>query len=283
MLKLVIYLVSVFAASLLLVLLPMHVGLIADIIVKLLTVILFAVASYVYPRVILPGTKWAWLRSALCPLLLTVPYAIVYWGNADVFQNVLRIFIWCEVWALIGCVSRAIRMRKKEMEIDDSQALRTVIPFYWFWMPLIHYAVFVLGYLHTYYAVVDLYGKDYGSMVILLCLLVTYDVVLTPLLTIMYCRKIHKMGIGWAKYLLCIYNAGIMCTFFALCNLATLDTIQWSLSKIVFYSVVSIEGIPVLISGLVCGFATLIICDIRAALKKRKENREIQTVTQEAT
>lgn len=279
MLKIIICLACMFASSFLLTYLPAFVGPIADIFVQLFTVIFYAAASYVFARVILPDNKNAWLHSVLCPVLLTIPYMIPNLGNEDVYQNALRIFVWCEVWTLIGRVSRTVKMRKQEVGIDESEAFRMVFPLYWLWMPIVHYAVFIVGYLHVYFGVVELYGKDWGSMVIMLCLTVAYGFVLTPLLTVAYCRRIHMMGIGWAKYLLCIYNAVIMSTYNVLCNVALLDgriDLDFLLA-----SVFSINGIPVLITGLVSGFVTLIVCDIRVALKKRKSPIDNPTAAEE--
>ena len=280
MLKIIIYLVCMVASSFLLTYLPAFVGPMADIFVQLFAVIFYAVASYVFARVILPGNKDAWLHSVLCPLLLTIPYMIPNLGNEDVYKNAIFLFVWCEIWALIGCVSRTNKMRKQEMDIDDSETLRTAFPFYWLWMPIVHYAVFIVGYLHIYFGVVELYGKDWGSMVIMLCLIVMYGFVLTPLLTVAYCKRIHMMGIGWAKYLLCVYNAVIMSTYNVLCNVVLLDG-RLDL-RFLLASVFSINGIPVLITGLVSGLVTLIVCDIRAGLKKRKNTIENPTVAEEA-
>ena len=88
------------------------------------------------------------------------------------------------------------------------------------------------------------------------------------------------MGIGWAKYLLCVYNAVIMSTYNVLCNVVLLDG-RLDL-RFLLASVFSINGIPVLITGLVSGLVTLIVCDIRAGLKKRKNTIENPTVAEEA-
>ena len=134
------------------------------------------------------------------------------------------------------------------------------LPLYWLWMPIIHFLLLFLCYCAVGISLPD----DLGSVKALLLLHIIYTFAISPIMSILYCKKIREMG--WTKYLCCIYNAVMMGTYFTMylvfrnIDKGFIET----LSKLIETIVLSVKELPyysVFIPALICGLITLITYD----------------------
>ena len=128
---------------------------------------------------------------------------------------------------------------------------------YWLWMPIIHWILLTLAFQVLYIPLME----DFGYLPLALLFIFICAVVVSPVISILYCKRIRDMG--WIKYICCTYNAVIIGTYGAIFFLT-------SKNDTVFESIIhSLSFFPcgsVSISSFICGLITLIIYD----LKKRK-------------
>ena len=143
------------------------------------------------------------------------------------------------------------------------------LPLFWLWMPIIHFLLLFLCYCAVGISLPD----DLGSVKALLLLHIIYTFAISPIMSILYCKKIREMG--WTKYLCCIYNAVMMGTYFTMylvfrnIDKGFIET----LSKLIETIVLSVKELPyysVFIPALICGLITLITYDKKN--RKTKDN-----------
>ena len=136
------------------------------------------------------------------------------------------------------------------------------LPLFWLWMPIIHFLLLFLCYCAVGISLPD----DLGSVKALLLLHIIYTFAISPIMSILYCKKIREMG--WTKYLCCIYNAVMMGTYFTMylvfrnIDKGFIET----LSKLIETIVLSVKELPyysVFIPALICGLVTLIVYDVK--------------------
>ncbi len=130
----------------------------------------------------------------------------------------------------------------------------------WLWLPIVYCLLLLSGY---WIALVLLspYKGDWGLLIYTLLFLLIYGFVAAPIMSIIYCRKIHTMG--WKKYLCCVYNAFMMSLYYIICMLPS-NFIK------VFHSMLSIPWLSLFFPSLLCGMITLVICDLKKASVGRK-------------
>lgn len=129
-------------------------------------------------------------------------------------------------------------------------------------MPVIHCLLLTLGYLCVYFILVDYVGADWGSLVYLIILNIFYALAVSPLMAFFYCKKIHTMGLGWTKYLCCVYNSVIMDMYFLI--VSTLFSSIPIDFEYVRQAMLGVEGLSVLIPSLICGVVTLTIYNVKS-------------------
>ena len=136
---------------------------------------------------------------------------------------------------------------------------------YWLGMPVIYCLLLTLGYLCVYFILVDYVGADWGSLVYLIILNTFYALVVAPLMAFFYCKRIYTMGLGWTKYLCCVYNSVIMGMYFLVVSML-FSSIPIDF-EYVRQAMLGVQGLSVLIPSLICGTFTLIIFDIKKFVK----------------
>ena len=135
------------------------------------------------------------------------------------------------------------------------------VGFYWLIMPIVHCMLLSAGYCVVNVLINTQHG-NWGVLPYALLFIVFYSIVVSPFLSIIYCKKICVMS--GIKYLCCFYNATMMGMYYTLC-------IFPSDVKGFISSIMSIPWISTFLSGLVSGVITLIIYDV----KKDKENQAL--------
>ena len=262
--KKIYYLIFAFFVSAVLQLSPMWGDMIFDMVIKPITLFLYAGISFFYAKKMLLNEKQKWLLSVLCSLALTIPCAIMLWIIDITVLLALVVFAWCEIWLLLGLIRR--RPKKNNHETDtykiewrkDSRNKKT-LNMYWLWMPIVHLVLLVLGYF-----IVDIlmepFGNDLGIIVFAVAFLVFYVLVAVPLMSILYSKKIRT--IGWKKYLCVIYNALVMGMYMPICYMPL------SLKSFA-YALISFPSLIVSVSALLCGIITLIVNDVRNSYKNQ--------------
>ena len=150
------------------------------------------------------------------------------------------------------------RIIRKNTKYANRQFLRIImknkrIGFYWLIMPIVHCMLLSAG----YYAVNVLMKSqrgNWGALLYALLFIAFYSIVISPILSIIYCKKLYLMS--WGKYLCCFYNATMMGMYYTLCIFPA--DIKGFIS-----SVMSIPWISMFLSSLVSGLITLIIHDVK--------------------
>ena len=140
---------------------------------------------------------------------------------------------------------------------------------YWFWMPIVHCLLLILGYF-VFYALIEPLGGDWGGLAYVLFFFALYMIVIAPLMAFFYCKKINARGVGWKKYLYCLYNSVIMGMYYIVCTMP-FNNLPIDL-KYVMAAVISAPGLAVLIPSLICGAVTLIVYDARTLLSNDNNN-----------
>ena len=136
---------------------------------------------------------------------------------------------------------------------------------YWLWMPIVYLILLTLGFFIFF---VPFIGKsaNWEYLWVGFIFVSIYALVLSPIMSISYCKNIRDMG--WKKYLCCLYNAFMMGSYFTIYWIPT-HYFDRELVEIIFLTVASIVSslsLFVSIPALLCGLATLIVYDV----KKRK-------------
>ena len=72
-----------------------------SIILLLLYFVLFPVASFYYSKVFVSTNEKKWIMSVICPVFLVISFNFGFPKN-ETFVLSLALFVWCEVWSLIG-------------------------------------------------------------------------------------------------------------------------------------------------------------------------------------
>ena len=131
------------------------------------------------------------------------------------------------------------------------------LPLFWLWMPVVYSLVLAIG-----YAVLDnILPNDLGSVYAGVAFLMLYTLVITPTMSILYCKKLRKMG--WTKYLCCIYNAFMIGIYLVLGVLiGIIENRPLTLLDVV-KSLTTFPCLSVLIPALICGLVTLIVYDVK--------------------
>ena len=131
------------------------------------------------------------------------------------------------------------------------------LPLFWLWMPVVYSLVLAIG-----YAVLDnILPNDLGSVYAGVAFLMLYTLVITPTMSILYCKKLRKMG--WTKYLCCIYNAFMIGIYIVLGVLiGIIETYPLTLLDVV-ESLTTFPCLSVFIPALICGLVTLIVYDVK--------------------
>ena len=138
------------------------------------------------------------------------------------------------------------------------------LPLFWLWMPVVYSLVLAIG-----YAVLDnILPNDLGSVYAGVALLMLYTLVITPTMSILYCKKLRKMG--WTKYLCCIYNAFMIGIYLVLGMLiGIIENRPLTLLDVV-KSLTTFPCLSVFIPALICGLLTLLRYDEKN--RKTKDN-----------
>jgi len=135
---------------------------------------------------------------------------------------------------------------------------------FWLWMPIVNCTLLVLGYSIFYTLImISPYRRTLGAAVFSLLFILFYAVIVVPLMSVFYCKKICEMC--WAKYLCCIYNALMIGVYFIIVVLP----INVSITSFLLSLVKTIPWNSVVLSSLICGMITLIIYDVKAYHRKR--------------
>ena len=131
------------------------------------------------------------------------------------------------------------------------------LPLYWLWMPIIHFLLLFLCYCAVGISLPD----DLGSVKALLLLHIIYTFAISPIMSILYCKKLRKMG--WTKYLCCIYNAFMIGIYLVLGMLiGIIENRPLTLLDVV-KSLTTFPCLSVFIPALICGLVTLIVYDVK--------------------
>ena len=77
-------------------------SLIAYAILVTLFFVLFPLASFFYSKAFLKNNRDKWLKSVICPAVLALSYLILYFRVDKTYIIALILFVWCEIWSLIG-------------------------------------------------------------------------------------------------------------------------------------------------------------------------------------
>ena len=144
------------------------------------------------------------------------------------------------------------------------------INLYWLGMPILHCILLIVGFFFVYFFLMEPNSHDWGGIVWSLLFVIFYALVAAPLLAFFYCKKIHRMGMGWTKYLCSLYNSVMMGMYNVVCTMP-FNTYPINL-KYIMTEVISVPGLSVVIPGFICGILTLVICDVRTARGNRKSD-----------
>ena len=125
--------------------------------------------------------------------------------------------------------------------------------YFWLWVPIVYCLLLSLGYLAVN-VLMSSHKGNLGSVIYALLFVLFYGLVVVPIMSILYCKKIRTLS--WKKYLCCLYNAIMTGMYFTICML------PMGL-KSVMYSVLSIPWLSVFFSSLFCGVITLIVYDLK--------------------
>ena len=150
----------------------------------------------------------------------------------------------------------------KTKDCERMSTMKKTPKLFWLWMPIVNCMLLVLGY-SVFYILMDPYRRELGAVVFALLFILFYAVIVVPLMSVFYCKKICKMG--RAKYLCCLYNAVMMGMYITLC---LLPFNSFNL-RFIMNSVLSIPWLSVFISSLICAMITLIVYEVKAYHRKR--------------
>ncbi len=257
MVKKICYVAGAFLTILVLEYLPFRVDFIWRIILQILAVFFCGFASFFCARTVLPAERIKWLLLPLFCILFTLPYPLLYWNNQEPYA-VLKIFGWCLACSLLGLVRFTPWKNRVQVQSQEEDPPKKGT---WALRPIGNSLLLVLGYIvfNTWMAVSDTgWGLVYGIGFLILYVLTV------PVMTVFYCRGIR--GLGWKKYLYCLYNAAILGLYY------TVATIPFNTLPLNFQylttTVVSLPGLTAILSALVFGLITLFIFDVRKRIQK---------------
>lgn len=127
---------------------------------------------------------------------------------------------------------------------------------FWLWKPIVNCLLLTLGYFVVQLLLRPFRG-EWGALGFVLIFLALYSIIIAPLMSIVYCKRICAMG--WTKYLCCIYNSIMIGMYYTVCLVpSNLEHIQHIMT-----SVLSIPWLSVFFSSLICGLITLIVHDVK--------------------
>lgn len=257
MVKKICYVAGAFLTILVLEYLPFRGNDIWRVILQILSVFFCGFASFFCARFVLPDKGIKWPLLLLFCVLFTLPYPLLYWHYQESYA-VLMIFGWCLVCSLLGLVR--FTPRESRAQVQEQEEIPTKKGT-WALRPIGNSLLLVLGYIVfcTWTGVTDTdWELVYGIGFLILYALAV------PVMTIFYCRGIR--GLGWKKYLYCLYNAAILGLYY------TVATIPFNTMPLNFQylttTVVSLPGLTAIISALVFGLITLFVFDVRKCIKK---------------
>jgi len=143
---------------------------------------------------------------------------------------------------------------------------------YWLWMPVIHCVILVLGHFFIFFLLMDPNNHDWGGIVQNALVIVFYALVVTPLLAVLYCKKINGMGWGWTKYLCCLYNSLMMGMYFVVITIP-FNNLPINLNYLMTV-LISVPGLSIIIPSLICGIVTLVIYDVKSVRSIRYNRKQ---------
>ena len=132
---------------------------------------------------------------------------------------------------------------------------------YWLGMPIVHCVLLVVVHFFVYFSLMEPYSHDWGGIVQSVLFIVFYALVVTPFMSVLYCKKIH--GMGWTQYLCCLYNSVMMGLYFVVCTIP-FNNLPINLDY-VMTAIMSFPALSVIIPSLICGVVTLVIYDVKSA------------------
>lgn len=142
-----------------------------------------------------------------------------------------------------------------------------IYKFYWLWMPIVHCVLLALG-LFILGLVLESLPVDGDNLGLLVCVVILewfYILVVAPLMSISYCKKIRTMG--RSKYLYCLYNAVMTGMYLTICSMpAILKSLKHGFIYVllgVLSTVINFSFFTVFFSCLISGLITLKIYDVR--------------------
>ena len=233
----------------------------AQIALQFSAVIACAPASFFCARVVLPAGRIKWLLLPLPAVLFTLPYPLLYRGRQEPFA-VAILLGWCLLWSLAGLIRRSPMDDSPREEARPEKASPKLL---WVWRPLGNCLLLVLGFMAAY-VWTAMEGSDWGGLVYALGFVMLYDLILIPLMTVFYCRRIGYMG--WPKYLCCLYNAVVLGLYF------TVGTIPFNTEPVDLQYIAetagSALGLSAMVSALLCGVATLVAGDVKRSAREKK-------------
>lgn len=127
---------------------------------------------------------------------------------------------------------------------------------FWLWKPIVNCLLLTLGYF-VVQLLLSSFAGDWGALGFVLKFLALYSIIIAPLMSIVYCRKIRTMG--WTKYLCCLYNAIMIGMYVVIIYSPTkVSILEYLITLITF-----IPWNSVFLPSLLCGLVTLIVYDVK--------------------
>jgi len=254
-------------------------------------------ATYLYAKIFISNQKnkikVRLLLSTLCPIVMVLPFSLVsiirVGFGVYLLMPTLKLFAWCELWSLLGLVNFKFKKgdsgsiygnnsavddiatgeinAKTEMFLKLESFRNKTQSTYWLLMPVAHCVLLILGYLIFYVWVNSISDNDgWGGVVWAFLFFVAYAFNVSPIMSIIYCKKISTMD--GKKYLCAIYNAVIMGLYYIIIVLI-MANYRIELKHII-QALISVQLLSVFISALLCGIITLICCDVKRKFTSTK-------------
>ena len=78
--------------------------------------IVYPSISFVYSKKLLSNGKHRILQSILCPIAFVLSYVSLLFMEDETYLYALVIFVWCELWSLLGLIKRKKGKEEKVLE-----------------------------------------------------------------------------------------------------------------------------------------------------------------------
>ena len=78
--------------------------------------IVYPSISFVYSKKLLSNGKHRILQSILCPITFALSYVSLLFMEDETYLYALVIFVWCELWSLLGLIKRKKGKEEKVLE-----------------------------------------------------------------------------------------------------------------------------------------------------------------------